>query len=144
MRAHGDTGNGHFESQSPLAGTQKGSRCNNERPPGSQNSSRCKGSSTLRGSGFLLPTDHQSKHFSPIAMSHLQQASILTSLRLLCLSLLLLLFLLLSAMPSFLATQTVHFSVLGRGSKSYAWIRILVPPFTNCMTLAISLHIFNT
>lgn len=62
-----DIGNVRFEVQSSV-GSQKGNRCSNVRPPHSQDSSTCKGSPTLRGSGSFLPTD-QSKHSSPTAVS---------------------------------------------------------------------------
>lgn len=40
-----------------------------------------------------------------------------------------------SAMPSFLATQTLHVPVLGRGFESYTWIPILVLLLTSYVTL---------
>lgn len=62
-----DTGNVRSEVLSSV-GTQKGNRCSNVRPPHSQDSSTCKGSPTLRGSGSFLPTG-QSKHLGPTAVS---------------------------------------------------------------------------
>lgn len=136
-----DTRNIHFEDQSSSVGTQKGNRCSNVRPPWSQHSWSCKGSSTSRESGSLLPTD-RCKHFGSTAMSKNQQVSLLIGLPLLRLFFFLFCFSIWSAMPSFLATQTLHVPVSGRGSESYTRIPILIPPFTSYVTLDNLCNIF--